>query len=60
MGQNSDSIGTFRTRLTQEVDEPHGRAVQLARAGLLSNIYPIKMRVSIEFLWAMHIEEVDL
>ena len=34
--------------------------MQLARAGLLSNIYPIKTRDSIEILWAVHIAEVDL
>ena len=48
-------IGAFRTRVTLEIDEPHSCA-----QGLLSNIYPIKMKDSIEFVWAMHTVEVDL
>jgi hypothetical protein len=45
-------------RLTLEVDEPQGGEV--GREGLLSNIYLIKMRDSIEILWVVHIAEVDL
>jgi hypothetical protein len=49
------TLGAFRTRVTLEIDEPHSRA-----QGLLSNIYPIKMKDSIEFVRAMHTVEVDL
>jgi hypothetical protein len=48
-------LGTVCSMLTLEVDEPHNRA-----QGLLSNIYPIKMGDSAEFVRAMHIVEVDL
>ena len=36
----------------------NSRALPCVR--LLSNIYPIKMKDSIEVVWAMHIAEVDL
>ena len=45
--RNYSQLGTL------EIYEPHNRAQRL-----LSNIYPIKMRDSIEFVYAIHI--VDL
>ena len=58
----SAALGTFSQILTLEIDEPPPDA-QLclwSALGLLSNIFPIKMRNSIEFVWAMHIVDVDL
>jgi hypothetical protein len=46
-----NAVGTFRTTLTLEVDEPQGRAVGPRR---------VTQQYSIEILWAMHIAEADL
>ena len=49
------SMGTVCPILTLEINEPRNRA-----QGLLSDIYSIKIRDSIKFVYAIHKVEVDL